>query len=218
MTAKKTAPCLAGRRPLGTAWVAGRTLSDCAPRHESLTDLVRQPWAVRTRGTTLVIRPAVRSDLYAVARMHTRCSPETLLNRYRAGGCGPAIAALERLLRQPLVFVAVTFDSEVVALGTATVDLAHNRDSAEVGILVADSWQRRGIGRELMSHVAAAALVCGYTELIGYMAASTAAPRRLMTEVGHTRLVPDFRDPHLHTFIPESAALGLGAVRERLAS
>jgi hypothetical protein len=69
-----------------------------------------------------------------------------------------------------------------------------------------------------MSHVAAAALVCGYTELIAYLATSTAAARRLMTEVGHTRMVPDFRHPHLHTFIPESATLGLGPVRERLAS
>jgi GNAT superfamily N-acetyltransferase len=160
----------------------------------------------------------MRSDLYAVARMHARCSPETLLNRYRAGGRGPAIAALERLLHQPLVFLAVTVDSEVAAIGTATVDLAHDRDNAEVGILVADGWQRRGIGRELMSHVAAAALVCGYSEIIAYLATATAAARRLMTEVGHTRMVPDFRHPHLHTFIPESAALGLGPVRERLAS
>jgi GNAT superfamily N-acetyltransferase len=160
----------------------------------------------------------MRSDLYPVARMHTNCSPETLLNRYRAGGRGPAIAALERLLHQPLVYLAVTFESEVAAIATVTVDPAHDPDSAEVGILVADAWQRRGIGRELMSHVAGAALVCGYTELVAYTGTSTAAVRRLMTEVGHTRMVPDFRYPHLHTFIPESATLGLGAVRERLAS
>jgi GNAT superfamily N-acetyltransferase len=98
------------------------------------------------------------------------------------------------------------------------VDSAHGRDAAEVGLLVEDAWQRQGLGRELMSHVAGAALVCGYNELIGYPATSVAAVQRLMIDVGHTRIVPDPRSPHLHTYLPESAALGLGPVRERLAS
>lgn len=45
---------------------------------------------------------------------------------------------------------------------------------------------------------------------------AVAAAQRLMVEVGRTRMVPDI-DMHLHTYLPDSARLGLGAVRQRLA-
>ena len=94
----------------------------------------------------------------------------------------------------------------------------HGRDSAEIGLLVEDEWQGIGIGRELLVHLAGAAVVCGYTELVAYTATSTVPMQRLMLEVGHPRVVPDPAHSHLHMALPESAALGLGAVRERLAS
>jgi len=56
----------------------------------------------------------------------------------------------------------------------------------------------------------------GFHELIAYPATAMAAAQRLMVEVGRTRIVPDV-DAHLHTYLPESAALGLGSVRQRLA-
>ena len=100
----------------------------------------------------------------------------------------------------------------------AGVDGDHGREAAEVGLLVEDAWQAQGLGRELMSHASGAALVCGYKEIIGYPATSVVAVQRLMIDVGHTRIVTDPHRPHLHTYLPESAALGLGPVRERLAS
>jgi GNAT superfamily N-acetyltransferase len=213
MTTTRVAHCIAQERGLPS-----RDLTDAAPQHASLTTMVRQPWAVRVGRTSVMLRGATPRDLVAVAAMHGRCTPQTLLNRYRAGGRRPAVVAMELQLRQPLGFVASTYDGLIVATAVAGVDSAHGRDAAEVGLLVEDAWQRQGLGRELMSHVAGAALVCGYNELIGYPATSVAAVQRLMIDVGHTRIVPDPRSPHLHTYLPESAALGLGPVRERLAS
>ena len=195
-----------------------RGLSEGAARHASLTGLVRQPWAVRVGRASVVIRGATPRDLAAVAAMHSRCSPQTLLNRYRAGGRRPAVAALEMQLREPLSFLAAEYDGTVVATGVAGVDGGHGRNAAEIGLLVEDSWQGQGLGRELMSHVSGAALVCGYTEIIGYPATSMIAVQRLMIDVGHTRVVMDPSDLHLHTYLPEAAALGLGPVRERMAS
>jgi hypothetical protein len=40
---------------------------------------------------------------------------------------------------------------EVVATAVASADPAHGRDSAEVGLLVADGWQGQGIGRERLA-------------------------------------------------------------------
>jgi hypothetical protein len=67
-----------------------------------------------------------------------------------------------------------------------------------------------------MTHLAGMAQAAGYHELIAFPATAMATAQRLMLDVGRTRVVPDV-EPHLHTYLPESAALGLGPVRQRLA-
>jgi GNAT superfamily N-acetyltransferase len=216
MTSSKSAPCLS--RPEPRPGEVSRKLTDGAPRHAALTGLIRQPWLLRVGRQSLLIRGATPRDLHAVAAMHWRCSPQTLLDRYRAGGRGPAPAALEQLLRRPLSFVVASAQGEVVATAVASTDARHGRESAEIALLVEDQWQAQGIGRELTTHLAGSALVCGYTELIGYTATSVVPAQRLLLDIGHTRVVLDKMHAHLHTYLPESAALGLGPVRERLAS
>jgi GNAT superfamily N-acetyltransferase len=178
--------------------------------------LAREPWALRVGRTSLLVRPTTARDLPAVAQMHRRCSARSLLDRYRAGGRSPAVAAVDQTLRLPDTFVAVTPEGEVVALATLARDRGHNHFCAEVGLLVEDRWQRLGIGSEMMSHMAGLGQASGYHELIAYPATAMAAAQRLMLDVGRTRVVPDV-DTHLHTHLPESAALGLGSVRQRLA-
>lgn len=181
--------------------------------------MVRQPWAVRVGSANVLIRGARPQDLAAVAEMHGRCSPQSLLNRYRKGGRRPPVVALERQLHEPLSFVAQTYGGTVVATAVATADAQHGRDAAEVGLLVEDAWQGWRLGRELMSHLAGAALVCGYHQLIAYPGTSMTAVQALMIDVGHTRNVTSNDGQiHLHTYLSESAALGLGPVRERLVS
>ena len=214
----KNAPCLNRPRLVGVAPEVDRNLKDAADRHSSLTGLVHRPWLLRVDHTSLIVRGASPRDLPGVAAMHTRCSAQTLLDRFRAGGRPPAVASLEMMLRRPLTFVVTTREGSVVAMASATIDQHHDRGSCDLGMLVEDSWQTRGIGRELITHVAGAALVVGYTELVAYTATSVVPAQRLLLEVGHTRVVNDPQQPHLHTYLPEAAALGLGAVRERLAS
>jgi hypothetical protein len=128
------------------------------------------------------------------------------------------VAALEKQLREPLSFVAATYGGTVVATAVASPDPRHGRDAAEIGLLVEDAWQGWHLGRELMSHLAGSTLVCGYHELIAYPATSLVMAQRLMIDIGSTRIVIDENGAHLHTYLSESAALGLGPVRERLAS
>jgi Acetyltransferase (GNAT) family len=198
--------------------VRARGLEDGAARHASLAALVRQPWLVRVGSASILIRGARPRDLAAVAEMHGRCSPQSLLNRYRAGGQRPAVAALEKQLREPLSFVAATYGGTIVGVAVGSADARHGRDAAEIGLLVENAWQGWHLGRELMSHLAGASLVAGYTELIAYPATSLVIAQRLMVDVGHTRVVTDPVGAHLHTYLSESVVLGLGPVRERLAS
>jgi predicted N-acetyltransferase YhbS len=195
-----------------------RGLQDGPSRHASLTEFVRQPWTVRVGSATVLIRPATPRDLAAVADMHGRCSPQSLLNRYHSGGRRPSAAALETQLRLTLSFVAATYSGTIVATAVADVDTRHGPDSAQIGLLVEDAWHGWRLGRELMSHVAGAALVCGYHEIIGYPGTSVITAQRLMIDIGHTRIVLDSQPTHLHTYLSESTTLGLGPLRERLAS
>ena len=173
---------------------------------------------LRVDDQNILIRGSGPRDLTAVGAMHGRCSPPTLLARYRAGGIGPAASALDLMLRRPLSFVACTGRGEIVAAAVAGADPWHNEDSAEVGVLVEDAWQRRGLGRELVAHLAGAAFVCGYSEMIVYPATARLAAQRLALTVGRTRVATDTDSPHLHVQLRESTTLGLGAVREHLAS
>jgi len=214
----KFAPCLARTRPLPPAVEASRTTEDGSRKHAALAPLVRQPWLLRVGTSNLVIRGADARDLQPVAGLHARSSAQSRLDRYRLGGRGPSVLAMQRMLRRPLAFVAATRDGAVVALAVAAIDARHSPTSAEVGLIIEDRWQGLGVGRELTTHLAAAAAVCGYTDLIAYTATSVLPAQRLLLAVGTTRVVADVEHPHLHTSLPESAALGLGAVRERLAS
>lgn len=181
-----------------------------------LASLARVPWTMRVRGEPIVVRPSTARDIAAVAQMNHRCSPRSLLDRYHSGGRPPTVAALDWALRNPFSFVAVRPGGAVVAHVSIRRDAAHTESCAEVELLVEDRWQRLGVGSELVTHVAGVAQVEGYTQLIAYPATAVPAAQRLMIEVGRTRMVPDAR-AHLHTYLPDSATLGLGTVRERLA-
>lgn len=187
-----------------------------AAADSQLARLARQPWVLQAGHRPLLVRPSSARDLAAVAHMHARCSPRSLLDRYRCGGRAPAVAALDRMLRLPYSMVAVTPAGDVVATGALEPDRLHGAHCIEVGLLVEDRWQRLGIGAELMSHLAGAAQAAGYRELIGYPATAVPVVQRLMIEVGRTRMVPD-GDAHLHTYLSDAAVLGLGSVRRRLA-
>jgi GNAT superfamily N-acetyltransferase len=190
------------------------------PQRTALPDLIeltRQPWTTRIAYRPILVRPSTPWDLSAVAQMHARCSARTLLDRYRSGGRPPAVVAIDRALRNPLNFVAVARDGSVVATAAIAPDDRHSPLCAEVSLLVEDGWQHQGLGSELAAHLAGAAQVHGFTELIGYPGTAVPRAQRLMLEIGRTRVVPEAGDVHLHTYLSEGATLGLGSVRERLA-
>jgi GNAT superfamily N-acetyltransferase len=145
--------------------------------------------------------------------MHGRCTAKTLLDRYRTGGRAPAIVELDRHVRDPLSFVVTTENGRVVALARLTRDAIHTFGSAEMSMLVEDEWQRIGVGRALLRHSAAAAVLSGYRQLISYPGTTTAAVQRLMAGIGTTRLMTDGQR-HLHTALSERTKLGLGVLTD----
>jgi GNAT superfamily N-acetyltransferase len=188
-------------------------LSCAGPR---TTTLVHEPWKLRVNGCELTVRASTEHDLASTAIMHRRCSARSLLGRYRLGGRPPAVLALDRQLRAPLSFVVSAGGpdpSAVIATASLTNDAQHGPSSLQIGVLVEDSWQRQGVGRELVRHLAGVAVLVGFNDLVAYPGPSATVAQGLLVRVGTTRLVEAPEGNHLHAAIPMRAVEGLGPVR-----
>ncbi|MFE9120214.1 GNAT family N-acetyltransferase [Streptomyces sp. NPDC007172] len=98
-------------------------------------------------GNEITVRRAAPSDLEAAKALHERCSDRTLGLRYH-GPVADADRYLGHLLspRYGRTLAVQTASGRLVALG----HLLWDGDETEVALLVEDSWQRRGIGSELL--------------------------------------------------------------------
>jgi GNAT superfamily N-acetyltransferase len=185
--------------------------------------LARMPWSLPTGSGKLRVRGAVPADLPAVARMHGRCSGETLLQRYQRGGLPPALPALDELLRTPLVVVVQTPSGEIVAMASGgRPAVAPGRApepswTMQLGLVVEDGWQDLGIGRRLAAHVAASAQLLGSRELVADVVAQGLPLRRVLDSVGPTRSTHHRAGWRLRTRLDVSVLGGLGTVKGVLA-
>jgi GNAT superfamily N-acetyltransferase len=119
--------------------------------------------------TTTVTAPALRviqaSDEAGLERLFYRLSPESVYRRfftlYTTPPCGVIrrLADLDHDSRDAMVAVV---DDEIVAVARYA---AVGPGEAEVAVLVEDAWQGHGLGRRLLTCVAAMARVHGYTTL-----------------------------------------------------
>ncbi|MFF4054275.1 GNAT family N-acetyltransferase [Streptomyces sp. NPDC001668] len=109
-------------------------------------------------GHDITVRRADTGDLEAAVAMHERCSPRTLSMRYH-GPVGDADRYLNHLLspRFGRTLAVQTASGRIVGLG----HLLWDGDETEVALLVEDTWQRRGIGGELLERLVAMAAEAG---------------------------------------------------------
>ncbi|KOG38642.1 GNAT family N-acetyltransferase [Streptomyces resistomycificus] len=109
-------------------------------------------------GRDITVRRADQGDLEAARAMHERCSQRTLGMRYH-GPVRDADRYLNHLLspRFGRTLAVQTASGRVVGLG----HLLWDGDETEVALLVEDSWQRRGIGGQLLGRLVAMAVEAG---------------------------------------------------------
>ncbi|MGC5309912.1 oxidoreductase [Micromonospora zamorensis] len=102
-------------------------------------------------GEVLTVRPSRAADVGAVEQLHRNCSVRSRHQRYM-GGSSPTPEKLRRLLDPPQgLTLLVTEDrskhgQQIIAMANL---IAQGAD-AEVGLLVRDEWQGRGIGTGLL--------------------------------------------------------------------
>ncbi|NUO57702.1 MAG: GNAT family N-acetyltransferase [Hamadaea sp.] len=158
-------------------------------RAQALADVAGQ--ATRTQlaqatlllpdGTELLLRPATRADLAEVVALHERCSPESLFRRYLAGSRGPSASHLVRLLepQRGCALVAVDAEGQVVALA----NLVGEGEIAEAALLVADDWQRRGLGTALLRRLISVARPAEFAAVLVHTQAENTAMLRTVRRI-----------------------------------
>lgn len=123
------------------------------------------PWAPPApAGLDVALRYGEAADLGPLDALHRRCSAQTLHRRFHTAV--PVVP--ERLLRHTLL--PENGWSVVAELGPDLVGIACTAPLScadlEVGVLVEDAHQGRGVGTRLLRHVAGEATARGYRSML----------------------------------------------------
>jgi RimJ/RimL family protein N-acetyltransferase len=112
------------------------------------------------------VRTGTLNDVRALVRMHAECSPATIERRYLSPMpvLGPRLAA--RLLCPPHGFSLVSVREQDIVAITTVAPFDEDPTTAEVGQLVADRWQRQGIGTALLLAATREAVRMSFRQLV----------------------------------------------------
>ncbi|MGW6542258.1 GNAT family N-acetyltransferase [Streptomyces massasporeus] len=132
-------------------------------------------------GSDITVRRADTRDLEAARAMHERCSARTLKLRYH-GPVGDADRYLNHLLspRYGRTLAVQTASGRVVGLG----HLLWDGDETEVALLVEDTWQRRGVGAQLLGRLVGMAVEAGCSSVYAVTQASNTGMVAAMRGLG----------------------------------
>jgi GNAT superfamily N-acetyltransferase len=127
----------------------------------------------------------VPSDVVDLLAMYDRCSPETRYRRWHGHLHAFPAAYLSTLVAAADEHIAVVarHDSEVIGFASAAETAPATR---EIGILVEDRWQRRGVGRMLQSLLLAESVALGTRYVRAEVLASDAWLVDALRKVGPT--------------------------------
>jgi GNAT superfamily N-acetyltransferase len=146
----------------------------------------REQVRLRT-GQTVELRPMDAADAAALVDFHHRLSPETTYLRFF--NLHPELSEREvhrftHVDHDDRDAIVATVDDQIVAVGR--YDRRPGETEAEVAFVVADAWQRRGIGSVLLARLTALARRRGLERLT----AETLAVNRPMLEVFRASRLP----------------------------
>lgn len=136
-------------------------------------------------GRRVFIRPIESSDAAALAEFHDHLSATSIHNRFF--GAHPHLTALEANSfttidhRRRMAFVAID-DRTVVGVGR--YEEINDQTVAEVAFVVADHFQRQGLGTILLSLLVDHARANGYAKFVAQVLASNSCMREVFAHSG----------------------------------
>jgi len=165
-------------------------------------------------GRRALIRPILREDVARTAAFIESLSPPSKHFLFLGGVARLSDDALRRLCdpsySRDMAYVALEAGApeprEIGVCRYAGTDAAHG---AEISVAVADDWQRRGLGKRLLTHLIDYARTHGVTRLYSIDSAANSRMRKLARDLGF-REETDPDDPtqvicYLNLVTPEAA-------------
>ena len=137
------------------------------------------------RGATVLIRPIEPGDKEKLATGLRQLSEESIRKRFLAAKPRFTAAELRYLtevdaLNHIALVAVLERDPEQLVAVARCVRMPGRPDTAEMAIVVGDPWQTQGLGRELATRLADAALAVGVRRFAATMLGDNEAARRLM--------------------------------------
>jgi GNAT superfamily N-acetyltransferase len=130
------------------------------------------------------LRPIAPDDKALLQAGVAALSPQSAYGRFLTGKSSLTDAELRYLTEidgvDHIALVVLDRDRRLVAVGRIVRDRTHT-DTAELAVVVADAWQRRGIGRMLTRELT---LRSGVERVSGTMLATNRAALALMRGIG----------------------------------
>jgi acetyltransferase len=151
------------------------------------------PWTTRG-GLGVFVRPISGEDEEGMARFHRSLSPETVYTRYfnvSKPSVRTAHARLDRVCHpapsdETVLLVETAFPqaSGRQIIGVGRLSVVPGTESAEVAFVVADSFQRQGIGSELLRRLVEVAGRRALRHLRAHLLPGNVAMRELCLRAG----------------------------------
>jgi RimJ/RimL family protein N-acetyltransferase len=152
------------------------------PRLELVTGRTASPLVA-----SLVLRPAVPDDAPRLVAMFERCSPASRYSRFLAPLAHfPASHLVDVVRSSPVRRSWVIEDlatGDVVGVGSW---FRNDGDTAELGLLIEDAWQRQGHGTALLDTLVESARHAGITTFVAHSLAESRHVHRMLRRLGPT--------------------------------
>jgi RimJ/RimL family protein N-acetyltransferase len=147
---------------------------------------------VLTDGTRAIVRPIVSSDRFALAAALEELAPESRIRRFFYDKSSLSENELDRLtspdgINHIAYGVAVFLEdgTEQMPIAVARCFRDHEqKDLAEVAVVIANQWQGRGVGVELLRSLATASLEVGIHRWFASMFTYNTAMKHLLDHFG----------------------------------
>jgi GNAT superfamily N-acetyltransferase len=138
------------------------------------------------RGAALEVRPLSPEDLPALAALGARCSRESLYHRFH--GFIDLPTYLKGLFASKQITVVAWVDARCVGFAS----LARSPYGHDVGVLVEDEWQQRGVGSALFNALVASARERQIRRIHADVLFEDAFSLRVLARSGRTTVTLDY--------------------------
>nr|WP_082334034.1 GNAT family N-acetyltransferase [Pseudomonas syringae] len=138
----------------------------------------------------MLIRPLKAEDREREFAFIKNLSPESRHSRFLVTMKEPGEPLLDQLMdidyQQRMAYIALHMDDGLLTeIGVARY-AADDAAQCESAIAIADAWQRKGLGRQLMGHLIDAARINGFQHMMSMDSASNSPMRHLARALGFT--------------------------------